>query len=519
VRATRVPAERAEVVRRQLAFEREPGAFVERFAAEDAGAAARIRRGRERLPAVRFPDALLARIAGACASLEVDGLRADIVTAKAAAALAALDGHEEVAGEQVRRAALLALGHRRRRGPLERPGIDPEELDRLLAEDPPPDGGGEPPDGAGPAPGGGNGAVPESERPAPPPVRGDGTPAGRGPAGRDAGSHGDAGEEPPGAAAPGGGRADSTAPPDRRDGEGDAPGTPGGEGSAPAAGTRTDAPAGAFTAPLVSLDGQGRGAAGRRSPARAEGGRPVGAERHRRGAGVAALATVRAAAPHQAARGRSGPGLVLAAGDLRSPLHDSREGNLVLFVVDASGSMAARRRMAAVKGAVLALLVDAYQRRDLVGLISFRGEGAEVLLPPTSSVEVAAERLSALPTGGRTPTAAGLDRARELIRVERVRDARRRALVFLVTDGRANAGGPPSAEPAHRAAPRAAERAAAALARDGAGLVVLDTEDGPARLGLAARLAAAGGAPCLRLQELEGERIAAVVRTSLGRAA
>jgi magnesium chelatase subunit D len=124
---------------------------------------------------------------------------------------------------------------------------------------------------------------------------------------------------------------------------------------------------------------------------------------------VALAATLRAAAPHQKSRGRGsvGPGISVHPEDLREKVREGREGNLILFVVDASGSMAARRRMSAVKGAVLSLLADAYQRRDKVGLVSFRGEGARVLLPPTASVELAAPRLEELPTGGRTPLGGG----------------------------------------------------------------------------------------------------------------
>lgn len=112
----------------------------------------------------------------------------------------------------------------------------------------------------------------------------------------------------------------------------------------------------------------------------------------------------------------------------------------MLFVVDASGSMAARQRMAAVKGAVLSLLMDAYQRRDKVGLITFRGKEAAVVLPPTSSVDAAAARLETLPTGGRTPLAAGLLKAHDVLRVERLRDPSRRPLLLVVTDGRATGG-------------------------------------------------------------------------------
>jgi len=217
-------------------------------------------------------------------------------------------------------------------------------------------------------------------------------------------------------------------------------------------------------------------------------------------------------APRQRARGRTPGGpLLLRRGDLRLAVREGREGNLVLFVVDASGSMAARTRMSAVKGAVVSLLLDAYQRRDKVGLVAFRRSGADVLLPPTSSVEVAARRLAELPTGGRTPLAAGLDRASELLAVERVRDPARRSLVVVVTDGRATAGG---ADPV--AAARASARRLAGLAGR---CVVVDAEDGPIRLGLAGDIATAMTADCVRIDELAATPLAGMVRGLTGRTA
>jgi magnesium chelatase subunit D len=167
----------------------------------------------------------------------------------------------------------------------------------------------------------------------------------------------------------------------------------------------------------------------------------------------------------------------------------------VLFAVDASGSMAARQRMRAVKGAVLSLLLDAYQRRDKVGLVTFRGTGAELTLPPTSSVETAARRLASLATGGRTPLAAGLARAARVLVAERLRDPRRRALLVVVTDGRATSG-------------TDADLAQAAALLTGPGLagtasVVVDCEASVLRLGLAGRLAVQLGATLLSMDELE----------------
>jgi magnesium chelatase subunit D len=178
--------------------------------------------------------------------------------------------------------------------------------------------------------------------------------------------------------------------------------------------------------------------------------------------------------------------------------------------VDASGSMAARQRMRAAKGAVLSLLLDAYQRRDKVGLVTFRGDRADLVLPPTSSVEVGARRLQTLATGGRTPLAAGLAKAAAVLAAEKLRDPARRPLLVVVTDGRATQG--TDADLA---------RAVARLA--GTAAVVVDCETGLVRLGLAAALAARLGAALVGLDELPatggGGPLAGVVRAARGRAA
>ncbi|MEV8550297.1 putative cobaltochelatase [Streptomyces glaucescens] len=463
VAASREPDQRVEVVRRRLAHDDDPAAFAARWAGEEAAVRERIVAARRLLPQVRLGDGALRQIAATCAAFEVDGMRADIVMARTATALAAWAGRTDVLAEDVRQAALLALPHRRRRNPFDAPGLDEDKLDQTLEEfsgedDPDPD-----PDPDGPGGGGG--------RPAP----------------------GDAG--------PQGG--DTAARPD--DGEGGEP-QPSGAGEQSA--VRAAEP---FRAKALSVPGIGEGAAGRRSRARTEHGRTTGARRPRGTLTKLHLAaTVQAAAPHQRARGRSGPGLVVRRDDLRQATREGREGNLVLFVVDASGSMAARQRMSAVKGAVLSLLLDAYQRRDKVGLVTFRGSAAEVALPPTSSVDAAAARLESLPTGGRTPLAAGLLRAHDVLRVERLRDAARRPLVVVVTDGRATGGPEPVA---------LAGRAARLFAAEGIASVVVDCESGPVRLGLAGQLAAELGGTAVTLDELRADAIAGLVKDVTRRAA
>ncbi|MFC0528424.1 VWA domain-containing protein [Phytohabitans kaempferiae] len=419
------PAPRAEVVRRRLAYDADPDGFAARWADEDALVAGRIAEARGRLPRVELPDGELDRIARICLAYGVDGLRADIVVARAAITLAAWHGRDTVTADDVRDAARLALPHRRRRDPLDPPGTDEERLERTLSDEEPepePDPG--PPDG-GPA----GGAPPDGE------ADGDG---------------GSSGSQPPAA-----------------------PGQP-------------------YRPRVLTLPKTGeRAHTGRRSLAYARRGRVVGA-RLPQGSGAPHLpATLLAAA----ARGSR----TVAPADLREAVHIGREANLVLFVVDASGSMAARQRMATVKAAVLSLLRDAYQRRDRVGMITFRAAGADEVLPPTSSHEVGVQRLARLRTGGRTPLAAGLEAAARTLRAERRRDPRRRPLLVLVTDGRATAGPDPiSVVPA--------------LA--GTAAVVVDCESGPVRLGLAHRLAAALDAPCVPLAQLSAPGL-----TASGRAA
>jgi magnesium chelatase subunit D len=231
------------------------------------------------------------------------------------------------------------------------------------------------------------------------------------------------------------------------------------------------------------------------------------------GSGVHLPATLSAAAPHQSARGRSGPGLVLRREDLRKAEREGREGNLVLFAVDASGSMAARERMSAVSGAVLSLLRDAYQRRDKVGVVTFRGDAASVALPPTSSVDIAASRMRELRTGGRTPLADGLLTARKVVNTERMRDPTRRPLLVLLTDGKATVAVDSSREHGSRSKQAVSDalRSARLLADLGVAAVVVDCENGPVRLGLADQVAVALGAPCLRLEELSADTVAGVV--------
>jgi magnesium chelatase subunit D len=488
------PKTRAEVVRRRLAFDADPEMFSARFADDEAKLADAIGAARERLAHVMLSDEALEKIAAVCASFGVDGLRADIVIARTAAAHAAWRDAETVTREDIRAAARLALPHRRRRNPFDAPGLDEQQLDEALGDaDDEPDDEPEPPDDEPDPPSGGPG--PDNSGP------GDTGPSNTGPSNTG-----------PGNSSPG-------ESPDTRGGPGTAgePGQPAetGEPDRGSEASETIAVAGAtFRARRLEVPGKGHGADGRRSRAYTDGGRTIGARQPGAGHPASDLhlpATLTAAAPHQVRRGRTGPGLILETADLRERRREGRESNLVLFAVDASGSMTARRRMEAVKGAVLSLLLDAYQRRDKVGLVTFRKNGAELLLPPTSSVDAAARRLRTMSAGGRTPLAAGLTEAHATLRRERLRDPLRRPLLVVVTDGR-HTPPPQPTSPDRPPGGNDVATAARALRNDNVASVVVDCETGPVRLGLAKSLAVSLGATYAGLDDLSAEFLTESVR-------
>ncbi|MGZ4782271.1 MAG: magnesium chelatase subunit D family protein [Oryzihumus sp.] len=474
VAASREAAVRVEVVRRHLAFERDPDAFAALHAQDELALSLRIAGAQERVAGVALPDAAVETIARICAAYDVDGMRGDLVTARTAIAHAAWCGRDEVTDEDVRVAARLALPHRRRRNPFDDTDGAAEDLEQVLAEqtpetrqdDPDPDG----PDGDGPDDGGPEGDGPHDDGPD------DGAPDGGG--------------------VPGGGlpQLPSGGGNDAATGEADAPGTPADQAGRP------------YAARLLTHQRPGPGVAGRRSRATTTRGRhlrgvPLGDPR---GQGLSVTSTVHAAA--RRTRGAATP-LRLVRADLRRSQREGREGNLVVFAVDTSGSMGAAARVQEVRTAVVSLLLDAYQRRDRVAVVTFADDRARLVLPPTSSVELAQRRLAEVPTGGRTPLAEGLAEVAGLVRRQRARDPQRRPLLVLLTDGRATHG----EQPLQRAS-----AAAAHCAAEGISSVVVDCEKrSVVRLGLARELAVTLRAEYLDLGDVAADALSGVVRRSV----
>lgn len=446
VHASREVTVRSEVIRRRLDYEADPAGFAARYADADSDLAMRIAAARALVDEVELPDRELNRIAALCAAFDVDGMRADLVIARTAVAHAAWRGADTRVSEVTGR---ITVG---------------EDDIRVAAEL----------------------ALPHRRR--------------RDPfddPGIDAGDL----DEALSAAADAGGEPEPD--PDPSGGGQSAEGStesPVQQANSSSTVRPSAPPAATFRTRALTVPGVGDGHAGRRSPARNSAGATVGASATpEQGYGLHLFATLLAAANRRAVAGPVRP----EEQDVRRAARVGREGNLVIFVVDASGSMAARDRMAAVTGAALSLLRDAYQRRDKVAVITFRADGARLVLPPTASAHIAARRLTRFDTGGTTPLAEGLLAARDVVMRERARDRTRRPLVVVLTDGRAT-GGP---NPLGRS-----RIAAARLVAEGAAAVVVDCEASYIRLGLATELATQLGAPVLRLEQLRADHLAQAVR-------
>ncbi len=465
--------ERQEVVKRRIAYEADPQAFMALWQGSEEEERARVLRSQNLLPNVVVNDDIIQLITSICAEYDVDGMRGDIVMYKTAATIAAYENRTEVNAEDVREAANLALLHRQRRQPFQQPNLATDQLDAMVDDFQSQDRQREPQDAS-------------------------------------QNDHQGEGDSEP---------SDLTTPelePEEPDTEPDA--EPDDPGPSSLGGEQQFEVGDPFSVRPLNLkppDQRSRRALGRRNVTITDSsaGRYVGSRMPKgKASGLALDATLRAAAPHQVER-RAASGSQIAVliepWDIRDKVRESKSGSLVLFVVDASGSMGAQRRMVAVKGAIMSLLLDAYQRRDRVGMISFRGTSASLVLPPTNSVDLAQIHLQEMPTGGRTPLSAGLFKALEVIETERIKDRDVLPLLVLLSDGRGNValGQDSPLDEAYAAA--------GIIGDDKVPSVVVDTESGFIRLGMVQPVAEAMGAQYLKLEDLRADSLADAVRTQM----
>jgi magnesium chelatase subunit D len=452
-------AARAEIVLRRIAFENDPELFVAEQSESQDQIRHKIMKATLLLPKVKLSDEMLDLITQICTDFAVDGHRADITIYKTACTIAAYKGRTEVVEEDIKEAAELALPHRRRRQPFEEPKLEQQKIEESLQK-------------------WNQNKDKQQQQSSPHPQNN--------PSPQNSDKENNNAEQPK----------DSEEPLKEQVFEADSP---------------------YEVKPLSTpiLDEVQRSGSGRRSKSRSKSktGRYVDSKvPNEKVEDLAFDATLRAAAPFQhRRREESGNrnGLLIEKTDLREKVRERKVGNLIIFVVDASGSMAAEERMTATKGAILSLLLDAYQRRDHVGMVVFRKDTAELVLPPTNSVELSQRLLSNLPTGGRTPMAHGLTLGLETIRDYARRDKEAIPLLVLVSDGRANVslkGGDPVEE---------AKMAAREIGLAGVKSIAIDSERDFITFGLVKQICDVMKGRYLRLEELSAAPIASAIRNNL----
>lgn len=475
------PERRIELMKRREAFDNDPEAFQKRFERQEKNLADQIVRSQELLAGIRLTEEIRTVITELCLENNVAGHRADIVIERTAAALAAHAGRTEAGVDDVNRAASLALPHRRREAippqppPPEKLEDDSRKKDENKEEQPDQDRPDEKPDGKeDQSPDQKDQSTKEIEEPHP----------------------GELTQEEP-------------------DQKGDTKSTR----------EQIFETGETFKVRKIApeKDRVLRRGSGRRSRTRTaqKQGRYVKSALSKGRGDIALDATLRSAAPYQIRRrldaGDLDAGdhdnltLFVKKEDIREKVREKRVGNFILFLVDASGSMGARARMVASKGAVLSLLLDAYQKRDRVAMVTFRRGEATVNLPPTTSIELAAKLIGELPVGGRTPLSAGLIKGFDLVRIHLLKDPSARPIFIIITDGKTNEAigeGKPVDEAFGFAQKMGVE--------DRIKYIVVDTEQlGIVRFGLAKKLASALSADYFKIEDLKADELIDIARRNI----
>lgn len=467
VRGEKDPAVRVEIMRRRLEYESDPLAFAEKYAEETRRLQNRIRKAKELLAKVEVSANALQLAASLSENVHCSGHRGELAAVEAAKAIAALDGRHMLNAEDIRTAAQFALAHRARQ-------LAPEAAPPASGDEQPKQDSQQPEEKLPPR---------EQEQPGQPKEQPKENPA-------------------------------QDAPPDTGDGE-NARQAADGRDLTEESGEQEEVQESAELfelprwqeAPAFHRVNQG---AGKRTLVKStnQQGRYVG---HRMAGGDKAAdlafdATVRAAAPFQRSRQKNDRAIAIEKEDLRLKIREKRTGGCILFVVDASASMGANKRMREVKAAILSMLNVSYQKRDRVGMIAFRKDRAELLLGLTRSVELAQKRLEELPTGGKTPLAAGLNLAYEVVMGLKMREPQLSPTIVLVSDGRASGkkepGGNPFAE---------ALLAAQRIGNQKIHTILLDTETGFIRFHLCEKLNEKLKGTLLTMEELRAEGIVEAV--------
>lgn len=463
---------RRQIIRSVVDFERDAMGFRKAFAEKSEEIRKAIAKGKELLPKVEVSDAMIQLAAVYTLKAYCAGHRADLYMIEAGRTIAALAGRTYILPKDLETAAQFVLPHRMRKPPEAQEEQQPEQPEDQSSEQP----NEEPPKTEN-----GDNSLPDNSPLPPPPTEDNG------------GEETEKKEE-----------TSSDQEPEPAESQGTS------QERVDAADLRVRLP------PMVidqGKDRKKRKGSGKRSTTKTDmkQGRYVRAEVPKgKAADIAFDATLRAAAPFQKVRREHGEGnraVYIEKPDLRTKVREKRVGDIFLFCVDASGSMGARERMKLVKGVIFKMLLDAYQKRDKVGMIAFRRKKAEVLLPVTRSVDLAQKCLASMPTGGKTPLAAGLEEAEKVLDGLYRQDSTQEPVLILITDGRATSalqkGGDPSEE---------ALQVAKRLGKRKIPIAVIDTETGFVRMGIGKQLAKEMDAGYYAMDTLSSERLMRIVK-------
>lgn len=446
-------AVRSRIIRRRMEYERDPAVFASRWENETKQLQSKIKRARKLVSGMTVEPAIRSLAASYAQQAGCEGNRCEIILTRTAGAVAAWNGKDYISVEDMKEAAIYVLPHRRRQ---EQPQENQESK---------------------------HSESNDSEK-------------------KNDSRQPDAHENPP---------------PQMQQQEGndgpeiDTPPPQQSDGAAPEEQLVEGKEVHLISAlPAIPRDRLFRQGSGRRSKTKSgtNKGRYAGFTQspklHQKD--LALDATLRAAAPYQRFRDHDQCAVALTDSDLRYKVRENHVGATIVFVVDASGSMGARKRMKETKEAILSMLLDSYQKRDKIGLVAFRKDGAETLLDITASVDLAQKKLQALPTGGRTPLASGLYQAWQLLRARKLKDPDMLPMIVLVTDGRANR--PLWTENAVADAVKAAEL----IHRDGIHGVVIDTEKDFISLHIAQQIAQAMHGTYHKVDELKAQQLRSIVK-------
>lgn len=464
IKGIRDVTRRVELIKYRLRYETDPEAFAASWQAVESELCEQILLAQKLISEVKISDNMLELISQICVDMGVDGHRADITMMKTSITLAAFNGRTDVLEEDVKEAAELVLSHRMRSKPFDNHSDKQDKLDESIEKHREKQKKNEKER---------NNQEHQKQEHKENPEK----------------SHEQPEEQQP------------DNPQDQTGGQ-------------PNASSETVFAMGEsyqikqFAPEFHRSNRKGSGRRSKTLTGSKQGRYIKSAIPHEKTTDLAFDATLRAAAPFQSVRENNGNAIIIHSSDFRKKIREKKIGNLVLFIVDASGSMGAQQRMVASKGAVLSMLLDAYQKRDKVGLIAFKGESAELLLPPTSSVELAQKHLQEMPTGGKTPLSHGLMKGYETIQAELRRDPDTCPFMVLISDGRANVS-------MNGESPFQETISIASLFRDqGIQSAVIDTESSMIKFGLAQEVSNALGARYLALEDLKADSIIKAVRSS-----